>query len=104
MLNETEQLVEERQVRIPYNGISLEADLSLPANAIGIVLLPMAAAAAGSARGTRVRREHPAGASFATLLLDLLTLEEERAEAGPDTSASTSENAVAPSRRCNQIG
>jgi hypothetical protein len=38
MLNETARRVEERSVRIPYDGMSLEADLALPKNAIGIVL------------------------------------------------------------------
>jgi putative phosphoribosyl transferase len=76
-----ERRVEERPMRIPYDGIALEADLALPANAVGVVLF---AHGSGSSRFSRrnqavARRLQDAG--FATLLLDLLTAEEEKAEA-----------------------
>jgi putative phosphoribosyl transferase len=81
MLNETERWVEERKVRIPYNGISLDADLCLPASAMGIVLFAHGTGSSRfSPRNKAVARQLQ-DAGFATLLLDLLTFEEERAEA-----------------------
>lgn len=56
MLNWTERLVEERKVRIPYNGIILEADLSLPTEARGIVLF---AHGSGSSRFSPRQRSYP---------------------------------------------
>jgi Dienelactone hydrolase and related enzymes len=81
MRNGEERRVEERSVRIPFDGITLEADLGLPANATSVVLF---AHGSGSSRFSR-RNRAVAGklqdAGFATLLLDLLTAEEEKAEA-----------------------
>jgi pimeloyl-ACP methyl ester carboxylesterase len=73
--------VEERSVRIPYDGISLEADLALPIKPVGIVLFAHGSGSSRfSPRNLAVARDLQ-DAGFATLLLDLLTVEEERAEA-----------------------
>ena len=69
------------QERIPINGISIEGDLTIPEGATSIVLF---AHGSGSSRFSPRNRAvasdlHAAG--FATLLLDLLTEEEEQLEA-----------------------
>ena len=70
-----------RTVRIPYEGIALEGDLVVPERALGVVLF---AHGSGSSRFSR-RNRAVAGvlqeARLATLLLDLLTPEEERVDA-----------------------
>jgi putative phosphoribosyl transferase len=81
MLNETERWVERRKIRIPYNGISLEADLSLPANSMGIVLFAHGSGSSRFSPRNRAVARQTQDAGFATMLLDLLTFEEERAEA-----------------------
>jgi pimeloyl-ACP methyl ester carboxylesterase len=81
MLSEAERWVEERKVRIPYDGISLEADLSLPANAVGTVLFAHGSGSSRFSPRNRAVARQLQDAGFATLLLDLLTFEEERAEA-----------------------
>jgi putative phosphoribosyl transferase len=71
----------DRPVRLEGDGITLEGDLTLPADARGVVLF---AHGSGSSRHSprnryvaRVLRE----ARLGTLLIDLLTREEEQAEA-----------------------
>ena len=81
MTTDKERRVEERPARIPFEGTTLEADLSIPYDAKAIVLF---AHGSGSSRFSRrnwavARKLQDAG--FATLLLDLLTAEEEQAEA-----------------------
>lgn len=67
--------------RIPINGISLEGDLTIPHNASGIVLFAHGSGSSRfSPRNRAVAAELQSG-GFATLLLDLLTVEEERTEA-----------------------
>jgi dienelactone hydrolase len=69
-----------RTVSIPADGFVLHGDLGLPAGAHGIVLF---AHGSGSSRHSpRNRRVAEAlrRAGFATLLLDLLTLDEERTD------------------------
>lgn len=81
MWNPNKGIVEERSVQIPYDGIALEADLVLPANVVGIVLFAHGSGSSRlSPRNKAVARDLQE-ARFATLLLDLLTVEEERAEA-----------------------
>jgi len=70
----------EQTVLIPITGAELEGDLHLPASALGLVIF---AHGSGSRRRSprnryvaRVLQEH----RFSTLLLDLLTIQEERTE------------------------
>jgi len=81
MFNEAAAHVTEAGVQIPYDGTALEADLGLPENAVGLVLFAHGTGSSRfSTRNSAVARELQE-AGLATLLLDLLTLEEERAEA-----------------------
>ena len=79
MLN-TAQKHDERAVAVPLEGITLEGDLHLPEHAEGIVLF---AHGSGSSRHSP-RNRHVARvlneAGLATLLVDLLTREEERVD------------------------
>lgn len=76
----TKLAVAERPVRIPAAGTWLEADLMVPEFARGLVIF---AHGSGSSRRS-VRNRQVAGtlhaASFATLLMDLLSAEEERVD------------------------
>ena len=71
------QLIEQRTVRVPAGREALEGDLSVPAHARGMVLF---AHGSGSSRFS-ARNKHVATvlqeSGFATLLLDLLTPNEE---------------------------
>jgi putative phosphoribosyl transferase len=73
--------VSEQEISIPINGVSLRADLSVPAGARGIVVF---AHGSGSSRRS-ARNRFVAGVlqrhELATVLLDLLTPEEERVDA-----------------------
>ena len=65
------------QVRLPAGGVELDGDLALPAEARGIVLF---AHGSGSSRHSPRNRQVAAAlqrAGYATLLMDLLTAEEE---------------------------
>ena len=71
----------DRPVRLQADGVTLDGDLTMPAGARGVVLF---AHGSGSSRHSprnryvaRVLRE----AGLGTLLVDLLTRDEERAEA-----------------------
>ena len=67
--------------RIPVDGITLEGDLTIPEGATGIVLFAHGSGSSRfSPRNRAVAADLHAG-GFATLLLDLLTVEEEKAEA-----------------------
>lgn len=69
------------QERIPVDGITLEGDLTIPEGATGIVLFAHGSGSSRfSPRNRAVAADLHAG-GFATLLLDLLTVEEEKAEA-----------------------
>jgi putative phosphoribosyl transferase len=81
MTNEIETRVEERPARIPFEGTTLEADLAIPANAKGMVLFAHGSGSSRFSRRNRSVARKLQDAGFATLLLDLLTPEEERAEA-----------------------
>jgi dienelactone hydrolase len=71
----------DRAVRLSGDGVTLEGDLTLPSEARGVVLF---AHGSGSSRHSP-RNRHVArvlrGAGVGTLLMDLLTREEEQAEA-----------------------
>ena len=67
--------------RIPVDGITLEGDLTIPEGATGIVLFAHGSGSSRfSPRNRAVAADLHAG-GMATLLLDLLTVEEEQAEA-----------------------
>jgi len=69
------------QERIPIDGISLEGDLTVPEGASGIVIFAHGSGSSRfSPRNRAVAADLHAG-GFATLLLDLLTVEEEELEA-----------------------
>src|SRR4051794_32366568 len=65
------------QLRIPVDDVQLDGDLAVPANALGVVIF---AHGSGSSRHSS-RNKYVArvlqGAGLATLLMDLLTQEEE---------------------------
>jgi dienelactone hydrolase len=69
------------QIQVPVRGVELEGELALPAKAPGLVLF---AHGSGSSRHSP-RNQYVAGilreAGLGTLLFDLLTAEEDRAEA-----------------------
>jgi putative phosphoribosyl transferase len=74
----TKLTIAERPVLIPVAGAMLDADLVVPAGASGLVIF-----AHGSGSGRRSARNRQVAAalqqaSFATILMDLLTAEEER--------------------------
>ena len=81
MKNGERKRVEERLARIPFDGITLEADLALPANATGVVLFAHGSGSSRFSRRNQAVARKLQDAGFATLLLDLLTAEEENAEA-----------------------
>jgi dienelactone hydrolase len=76
-----ERIMAITQIRVPVSGVQLEGELALPAKAPGLVLF---AHGSGSSRHSP-RNQYVAGvlrqAGLGTLLFDLLTAEEERAEA-----------------------
>src|SRR2546423_6883688 len=79
-MKSTEIHVEEQSVRIPIGKLVLHGDLSMPEQAAGVVLF---AHGSGSSRHSRRNRFVAAelhAAGLATLLMDLLTEEEERVD------------------------
>ncbi len=81
MKNGTDGGVAERSVTISYDGIHLEADLAVPTSASGIILFAHGSGSSRFSPRNRAVARDLQDAGFATLLLDLLTVEEERAEA-----------------------
>jgi putative phosphoribosyl transferase len=81
MRNGEKRRVEERSVRIPVDGITLEADLALPENAKGVVLFAHGSGSSRFSRRNQAVASKLQDAGFSTLLLDLLTAEEEEAAA-----------------------
>jgi len=81
MKDSPERAALERPVRIPIDGIAVEGDLAIPEHAKGLVLF---AHGSGSSRFSPRNRAVAAElreAGLATLLLDLLTADEERVDA-----------------------
>lgn len=74
----TKFTIADRPVSIPVAGVMLDADLVVPVDAAGLVIF--AHGSGSSRRSTRNRQVAAAlqQASFATMLMDLLTVEEER--------------------------
>ncbi|HEX9129872.1 MAG TPA: dienelactone hydrolase family protein [Gemmatimonadaceae bacterium] len=81
MTSEKERRVELHPARIPFEGTTLEADLGVPADAKGIVLFAHGSGSSRFSRRNRAVAQNLQDAGFATLLLDLLTVAEEKAEA-----------------------
>lgn len=67
----------ERTVTLPADGVTLQADLSIPRNAHGIVLFAHGSGSSRKSPRNRAVAAELQRAHFATLLLDLLTLDEE---------------------------
>ena len=81
MRSSTEHAGASSTERIPIGGISIEGDLTVPDGATGVVLFAHGSGSSRfSPRNRAVAAELQAG-GLGTLLLDLLTLEEERLEA-----------------------
>jgi putative phosphoribosyl transferase len=80
MTNEKERRVELHPARIPFEGTTLEADLAVPPDAKGIVLFAHGSGSSRFSRRNRAVAQNLQDAGFATLLLDLLTAAEEKAE------------------------
>jgi dienelactone hydrolase len=81
MTDDKQRRVEERPARIPFEGKTLEADVSIPDDAKAIVLFAHGSGSSRFSLRNRSVARNLQVAGFATLLLDLLTWEEERAEA-----------------------
>ncbi|MGZ3332551.1 MAG: dienelactone hydrolase family protein [Gemmatimonadaceae bacterium] len=81
MTTEKQKPVEERPARIPFEGNTLEADVSIPDDAKAIVLFAHGSGSSRFSLRNRSVARNLQVAGFATVLLDLLTPEEERAEA-----------------------
>ena len=81
MTSEKERRVKMHPARIPFEGTTLEADLAVPAGAKGIVLFAHGSGSSRFSRRNRAVAQNLQDAGFATLLLDLLTPAEEKAEA-----------------------
>jgi dienelactone hydrolase len=65
-------------VRVGTAGATLEADLTVPDDARGVVLFAHGSGSSRHSPRNRMVAERLRGAGFATMLADLLTLEEER--------------------------
>lgn len=81
MKNKPDTRAAETAVRIRCDGTGIEADLVLPRNSAGIVLFAHGSGSSRFSPRNRTVARDLQDAGFATLLLDLLTAEEERAEA-----------------------
>ena len=80
---------QERTVRIPAGPVTLEGDLSIPAGAQGVVLFAHGSGSSRhSPRNRRVARQLQEG-RLATLLIDLLTTDEETADRRTGSARST---------------
>jgi pimeloyl-ACP methyl ester carboxylesterase len=73
-------MTEERSVRVNAGGIGLDGDLTIPTGARGVVLFAHGSGSSRLSPRNRFVAEHLNGTGHATLLLDLLTPEEEKAE------------------------
>ncbi len=70
----------ESEVRIPASGVELVGDLAVPTDAAGVVLFAHGSGSSRHSPRNRFVARELQRAGFATLLLDLLTAEEERAD------------------------
>jgi dienelactone hydrolase len=74
----TDQDIHERTVAIPIDGVILQADLSVPRGARGLVLFAHGSGSSRKSPRNRAVAEELQHGGLATLLLDLLTMREER--------------------------
>jgi hypothetical protein len=82
--------MEEREVRVSVGAVELEGNLDIPEDAQGIVLFAHGSGSGRHSPRNRYVAEVLRKAGLATLLVDLLTLEEEEVDLRTRTSASTS--------------
>src|SRR5687767_13115379 len=68
-------------ILVPVDGLQLHADLTVPAGATGMVLFAHGSGSSRKSPRNRFVADQLARVGLATLLLDLLTAEEERADA-----------------------
>jgi putative phosphoribosyl transferase len=71
----------ERTVRIPAGGATLDGDLTLPVAASGLVIFAHGSGSSRHSRRNRAVAQSLVGRGLATLLMDLLTPEEEALDA-----------------------
>jgi putative phosphoribosyl transferase len=72
-------------VHVAATGATLEADLTVPDDARGVVLFAHGSGSSRHSPRNRMVAEHLRGAGFATMLADLLTADEERHDAATAT-------------------
>src|SRR5215213_8599429 len=72
--------MEEREVRVPVRAVELEGNLGIPEGAMGIVLFAHGSGSGRMSPRNRYVAEALREANLATLLVDLLTPEEEEAD------------------------
>ena len=77
MMSNVEHAVKSRLVRVPVGEVSLEGDLTIPAGARGIVMFAHGSGSGRHSPRNRLVAESLNARGLATLLLDLLTEEEE---------------------------
>src|SRR4051812_40505487 len=79
-MNTSQQNNQERLVTVPAGGAMLEGNLSVPANAKGVVLFAHGSGSSRHSPRNRYVAEVLREAGLATLLIDLLTPEEEQVD------------------------
>lgn len=72
-----QQTPEDSRVQVPAGSVVLEGNLSIPMNAIGVVLFAHGSGSSRRSPRSRSVAETLQAAGLATLLIDLLTAEEE---------------------------
>jgi dienelactone hydrolase len=77
MVSSIQKVIEERPVRVPLGRMSLEGDLRLPPDAGGIVLFAHGSGSSRHSSRNRFVAQVLGETGFASLLLDLLTADEE---------------------------
>ncbi len=77
MSSTSQQKHEESLVQVPADSVVLEGNLSIPANAIGVVLFAHGSGSSRHSPRNRYVAESLQAAGLATLLIDLLSAEEE---------------------------
>ena len=76
----SEMPVEEQQVWVPAGPVTLEGNLSIPARALGVVLFAHGSGSSRHSPRNRFVAKALQNAGLATLLIDLLTADEETAD------------------------